>query len=102
MVASAVRLSALPLGLPDLASRLAWGLRLELQPLGDDDKLRVVRAQAEALGIDLPDEVGGYLIRRGHRSLGQLVDAVERLRNAAFTEKRRITVPLARRVLKDN
>lgn len=101
LVASRERLSALPLQLPDLASRLAWGLRLELAPLDDDGKLEVLRRQAAALGFELPDEVAGYLIRRGHRGMRSLVEMVERLRHAAFTEKRRITVPLARRVLED-
>jgi len=101
LVASPQRLSVLPLQLPDLASRLAWGMRLELAPLEDEDKLAVIRGQAESLGFELPDEVAIYLIRRGHRSMKRLVDTVEQLRHAAFTEKRRITVPLAREVLRN-
>jgi DnaA family protein len=100
-VASRKRLSALPLGLPDLASRLAWGLRLELAPLEDDDKRKVLRRQAHALGIDMPDEVADYLLRHGERSVASLAGIVERLQHAAFTEKRRVTVPLARQVLKE-
>lgn len=101
LVASQQRLSVLPLQLPDLASRLAWGLRLELASLEDEDKLEVIRGQAESLGFELPEEVAIYLIRRGHRSLKRLVEAVEQLRHAAFTGKRRITVPLAREVLRN-
>lgn len=101
VVASRKRLSALPLQLPDLASRLAWGLRLELAPLEDENKRDVVRRQAKALGIEMPDEVTDYLLRHGERSVASLVAQVERLQQAAFTEKRRVTVPLARRVLKE-
>jgi len=101
-VTSRQRLSALPLGLPDLASRLAWGLRLELAPLEDDDKRIVLRRQAEALGIDMPDEVADYLLRRGERNVASLAVLVERLQHVAFTEKRRVTVPLARRVLQED
>ncbi len=100
IVASRERLSKLPLCLPDLASRLAWGLRLELAPLEDADKGLVLRRHAEALGIDMPDDVADYLLRHGERSLANLVSTVGQLQHAAFTEKRRITVPLARRVLK--
>ena len=89
----------LPLELPDLRSRLAWGLRLDLQPLDDDDKAALVRQHAASLGIEVPEDVVAYLIRRSERSPARLVTLVERLRHAAFTDKRRITVPLARQVL---
>ena len=100
VTASRLRLSALPLGLPDLASRLAWGLRLQLEPLAEDDRLIVIRQHAASLGIDLPEEVIGYLQQRGHRSLAAMLHLGERLQQAAFTAKRRITVPLAREILK--
>ena len=60
----------------------------------------MIHRQAESLGFEMPSEVASYLIQRGHRSLKKLIDAVEQLRHAAFTEKRRITVPLARDVLR--
>ena len=99
-VSSRVRLSALVLNLPDLASRLAWGLRLELAPLEDKDKVRVIHQHAELLGIELREDVVNYLLKHSHRGLARLLEAVDRLKNAAFTAKRRITVPLAREVLK--
>jgi DnaA family protein len=101
LVASRLRLSALPLQLPDLASRLAWGLRLELQALDDTDKLQVLCRHAEAMGFELPEEVGAYLIRHSDRGLARLLVHADRLRQMAFTEKRRITVPLARLILKE-
>ncbi|MGD9021456.1 MAG: DnaA/Hda family protein, partial [Lysobacterales bacterium] len=42
LVSSCKRLSALDINLPDLASRLAWGLQLPLKPLSDADKLAVI------------------------------------------------------------
>jgi DnaA family protein len=99
LVASQLRLSALPLVLPDLLSRLGWGLRLELQPLEDQDKVAVMHSHAESLGIELPEDVVAYLLRYGQRTMGALLLSVGRLQHVAFTEKRRITVPLAKRVL---
>jgi DnaA family protein len=100
VVTSRHRLSALSLNLPDLASRLAWGLRLQIQPLGEEDRLRVVCQHAASLGTELPEEVRNYLLKHGERSLAGLLQAVERMQHAAFTAKRRITVPLAREILK--
>ncbi len=99
LVASSQPLSSLPLGLPDLASRLAWGVRLALQPPDDQGKLAVLRQRARTLRIELPEEVQLYLLRHARRDMASLLDALERLKDAAFTDKRRITIPLAREVL---
>ena len=96
---STTPLAGLPVGLPDLASRLRWGLRLVLQPLGDGDKLRVLDRHARSLGVELPPDVGRYLLRRSSRHMGTLVTVLERLQQAAFRSKRRITIPLARELL---
>ena len=99
LVSSARPLAALSLGLPDLASRLAWGVRQSLQVPDDRDKLEILRLRAKALRIDVPPDVQTYLLRRTRRDLGSLLGVLERLQEAAFSEKRKITVPLAREVL---
>ena len=50
--------------------------------------------------MDLPPEVEDYLVRRGRRDLKSLLSAVGRLQQAVFSAKRRMTVPLARDILK--
>jgi len=100
LVASRERLSALGLGLPDLASRLAWGLRLQLHPLDDRDKMAVIQLHSDALGLSLPEDVQAYLLKHHDRSMAALIQTVERLHEVALTVKRRITVALAREVLK--
>ena len=102
LVSSRERLSALELGLPDLKSRLAWGLRLQLLPLEDQDKLEVINLHCIALGLNLPEDVQQYLLKHHDRSMAALINTVENLQQAALTHKRRITIPLAREVLKTN
>lgn len=99
VLASREPLASLALELPDLKSRLQWGLRLQLQGLDDTHKLEVMDRHARSLGIELPAEVSRYLLRRHARSLDRLIAALERMQQAAFVGKRRITVPLAREVL---
>lgn len=99
VISSLHPLSSLQFQLPDLASRLAWGLRLQLEPLDDDGKLEVLRRKASALGIALPAEVAHYLLSRGSRNMVSLLASLEAIRVAALTGKRRITLPLAREVL---
>lgn len=102
LISSRERLSALKLGLPDLQSRLAWGLRLQLLPLEDDDKLAVIDMHCIALGLSLPEDVQQYLLKHHDRSMAALIHTVECLQQAAIIHKRRITIPLAREVLKIN
>ncbi len=98
-VSSQLALSMLQFGLPDLESRLAWGLRLKLRLPGDEGKLQVLQQRAQVLGIDLPQDVQRYLIKHSKRDMGSLLTTLENLKQAAFVAKRRITIPLAREVL---
>ncbi len=100
VISSRLRLSSLDLGLPDLASRLAWGLRLPLVPIADEDKMAVMGLRSAALGIELPDEVRQYLLKHQERSLTALIQTVENLHDLALTNKRSITIPLAREALR--
>lgn len=99
VVASSTALAALDLGLPDLASRLAWGVQLKLHLPDDEQKREILRRRAQSLRIEVPDDVQRYLMTHGRRDLASLLRALERLKDAAFSDKRRITVPLAREIL---
>lgn len=99
VVSSSIGLSQLPIGLPDLKSRLAWGVRQKLQAPGDTEKLEILRGRARQLQIDLPEDVIHYLLKHGRRDTATILKTLEQLKQAAFVEKRRITVPLARDVL---
>lgn len=99
VLSSSVPLASIPFTLPDLQSRLAWGLRLRLEPLDDRSKAEVLDRRARALGMELPEDVRHFLLRRTSRNLGRLVDNLEALRVAALAGKRRMTLPLAREVL---
>lgn len=99
VVSSRQSMSALEFSLPDLASRVAWGTTIRLEPLSEDDRCRVLRNRARQLEVELPDEVLRFLIRRLERDLDSLLGALETLCRAALANKRRLTVPFAREVL---
>lgn len=100
LVSSRLPLAALDFCLPDLASRLAWGIRQSLQAPDDAGKLEILRQRARALRIEVPDEVQKYLLKHGKRDIASLLRKQEELKDAAFAGKRKITVPLAREILK--
>jgi DnaA family protein len=86
----------LGLTLPDLASRLAWGLVYQLHALSDADKLDAVRRRAARRGLELSDEVARYILHRYARDLHSLFGLLERLDQASLAQQRRITIPFLR------
>lgn len=88
--------------LPDLASRLlaAPAVRLE-EP--DDPLLRAVLLKMFADRQLRPGEdTIEFLVRRIERSFGTARDIVEALDRTAMAERRNLTVPFVREVLRDN
>ncbi|MEF3193139.1 MAG: DnaA regulatory inactivator Hda [Halothiobacillaceae bacterium] len=91
--------SALPVALPDLASRLGWGPILRLEGLDDAAKLELLRRRAVERGLILPDEVGRYLLDHLPRDLPSLLEGLERLDRASMELHRKLSLALAREVL---
>lgn len=84
----------------DLKSRLAWGLVYQVRPLSDEERAVFLRAEAERRGMRLADDVIWYLLARVRRDLPSLGAILDRLDRASLEQQRRITLPLAREVLK--
>jgi DnaA family protein len=90
---------ALSLGLADLASRLKAMLVLPLKPLNDQDKLIALQQRAQDLGLDLPNEVGQFLLSRCDRQLAALLQLLAYLDQASLRAQRKLTVPFVKQVL---
>ncbi len=95
------RPAALPLRLEDLRSRLQWGLLLRL-PEHDEQAVRDILARrARLLGIELSDDVLGYLLTHHARDLRAQMAILERLDGASLSRQRRVTIPLIKQTLAD-
>ena len=86
----------LPLLLPDLKTRLAWGLCYRLTPLDEDGKRRLLHRQASERGLQLSPEAAEYLLAHFPRDAASLVRLMERLDAAALAAQRRLTIPFLR------
>lgn len=89
----------LGLRLPDLASRLSWGLVFQLKNLGDEDRLAALQHRAHGRGLTLTPEVGWFLLRRYPRDMAALFSLLDRLDAASLAAQRRLTVPFVKSVL---
>jgi DnaA family protein len=91
--------AAIGILLPDLRTRLAAGLVLQLRALSDQDKAEAVRLQARQRGMDMPEEVAVYLLRRCSRDMTALFALVDLLDQASLAAQRKLTVPFVKEVL---
>lgn len=89
----------LGLVLPDLTSRLAAGLVIRLKPLSDGERSEVLCVQARQRGLSLRSEVADFILRHHQRDLHALIRLLERLDEAALSEKRALTLPFVREVM---
>jgi DnaA family protein len=99
LVAGQQRADRAGFALPDLASRLAWGVTYVLGPLADADVLAALAWHARSRGLELPDGTARFLIRRMPRDLASAIDLLDRLDEASMVEQRRLTVPFVKSVL---
>lgn len=86
----------------DLATRLAWGLVYQLHPLTDEEKAQALKTHAKERGMKLPDEVVDYCLRYLRRDLPTLMAVLNALDKWSLTEKKPVTVPLLKKLLKLN
>lgn len=102
IVSASLSPKRLPIRLPDLASRLQWGLSLKLEGMSDRDKLAALMLKARQLGFRLPQEVGLFLLSRYSRDLPSLWRSLETLDYASLSEQRRLTIPFLKSHLPKN
>lgn len=90
---------ALPLGLPDLRSRLGHCTRISLAPLDDEGRRVVLRERAQRRGLILDEAALEWLLKRVGRDLAGLTTLLDQLDRASLAAQRRITVPFLRDVI---
>jgi DnaA family protein len=89
----------LNISLPDLVSRLSWGLTEQVKPLSDEEKSFSLQYRAQQRGLYISDEVASFLINRLSRDMTSLIAALEQLDQASIRDQRRITIPFIKDVL---
>ena len=86
-------------GLPDLVSRLGWGVCYVLKPMAEPDIMAALACRARGRGLELPEETAQFLIRRFPRDLPTLFALFDTLDFASLVAQRRLTIPFVKSVL---
>ena len=85
--------------IPELATRLGWGLVFQLHRLSDQDIARALTVTLTERGLTASADLIPWLMTHTARDLGQLRVLIDRLDRFALARKRALTVPLVREFL---
>jgi DnaA family protein len=90
----------LPLApLPDLRTRLTACAVFGLAPLPDAELHKLLQKRARRRGLELPDEVAEFLLRRLPRDVPSLLAALDVLDRGSLSAQRRLTIPFVQQAL---
>ena len=87
----------LPL-IPELRTRLGWGLVFQLLHLNDEEKRAALTQHASNLGFRLEPQVTDYLLNHYPRDMGNLLRVLDALDRLSLETRRPITLPLLRQL----
>lgn len=99
LVAAKTNPKGLNFSLQDLVSRLANGILLQVKELNDSERLLALQQRARLRGLEFSDEVGQFLLLRLPRQSNKLFSALEQLDKATLSLKRKLTIPLVKKIL---
>jgi DnaA family protein len=85
--------------LPDLRSRLSWGIVFRLASADDGDKADILRFRAARRGLQMPEEVANYITARAPRSTDKLLALLDTLDHASLAEQRALSIPFVKKAL---
>ncbi|MBG7602893.1 MAG: DnaA regulatory inactivator Hda [Gammaproteobacteria bacterium] len=86
----------LPTELPDLASRLMWGVSYHLQQLDDAGKQLLLMQMADEKGMQLSEGASRYLINRFSRNINELSELINKLDHDSLSRQQKLTIPFLR------
>lgn len=89
----------IPMTLPDLKSRLSWGLVAQIQALSDEDKIQTLYLHAKKRGFELPINAAQFLVTRCARNMHDLHTLLNRLDEASLIAQRKLTIPFIKQWL---
>ncbi|MDD2723403.1 MAG: DnaA regulatory inactivator Hda [Methylovulum sp.] len=85
--------------LPDLQTRLNWGLTLKLNHLSEDDSIKALIFKAKQMGFEISPQAGRFLLTHYHRDLASLWNLLDTLDRASLAAKRKLTLPFVKKIL---
>jgi len=102
IISSSVSPKALAIALPDLKTRLNWGLGLHIQTPDDDGRIAALVYKARRMGLEISPQAGRFLLNRADREMASLWRLLDSLDQASLSAKRKLTIPFLKQILDEN
>ena len=83
-----------------LTSRLQWGMLAEIKPIDDDTTAKIIHKLAQDINLTLPENIIRFLLSRIPRDFISIQDAVSTLNQESYSQKKKVTLSLAKKALK--
>lgn len=99
IVTASVAPKALGMHLPDLVSRLSWGLTFHLKSLSDEEKIEALILRAAKRGFLLSKEVAAFVLTHYTRDNKALFEILDKLDYESLAAQRRLTIPFVKSIL---
>jgi len=80
--------------IPELSSRLSWGLVYQIKSLTDNEKIMALKNYVNEKNIAISENVIDYCYRNLRRDLHSLMATFESLDHWSLKTKRPVTIPL--------
>ena len=102
IVSAAISPKDMPIQLPDLKTRLNWGLPLKIQTPDDEGRIAALIYKARHMGLNLSPQAGRFLLTHADRDMASLWQLLDRLDQASLSAQRKLTVPFLKQILEQN
>ena len=99
VVAASYSPAKIPNLLPQLRSRLEWGLITEIYPPGQSTKMKIIKKKAEKVKLVLPDDVVFFLANTTD-DIYMLAQSVTSLKNYSSSHKKPIDISTVKSIIK--
>lgn len=90
---------ALAVDLPDLRSRLSWGVVFQMVEADDEEKAAILQFRAARRGMSLSDSVARFIVTRAPRDMARLLQVLDHLDQATLAQKRPLSIPFVKQAM---
>ena len=97
---SSVPISEIKFKLKDLKTRVCSDQILEIKELDDSEKIDLLHKIAKNRGWTLPDKVSKFILNHFDRDLYFLCNVIKNIDERSLSEKKNITIPFIKKIIK--
>lgn len=92
----------LAMQIPDLKTRMSWGLTLKLKSLTAEQQIKALIFKANDLGFEIPVNVGLFLLTHYSSDLPSIWSLLDKIEYTSLATKRKITIPFLKQIMAEH